>query len=253
MKTLRQAAIILSLVALVSCNNKGHRKVEVTGGRIPVDQEIEEDTSIANFIQPYKQHLNETLDSTLAYNPAYLSKTEGTLNTAIGNLMADIVMEQANPVFEKRTGDSIDMVLLNHGGIRSTLNQGNISARSAYALMPFENEIVVTELSGSKIKEMLRYLKDAGTPHPVSGIKIQVDSDYKVTRAQIDGKEIDSTRNYFVATSDYLQQGGDNMNFFKDPISLYNLDYKLRNAIIDYFAKVDTLDAKIDDRFILVE
>ncbi|MDT0688286.1 5'-nucleotidase [Salegentibacter sp. F188] len=253
MKITQKAAYILGLVTLVSCNDSLYQNTEISGERIPVDQQIKEDTAITNFIQPYKEHLNVTLDSTLAFNPTSLSKTDGTLNTAIGNLMADIVMEQANPVFKKRTGKNIDVVLLNHGGIRSTLNQGNISARSAYALMPFENEIVVAELNGLKIMEMLRYLEDAGTAHPVSGIKIQVNSDYKVTGAQIDGREIDSTSNYFVATSDYLQQGGDNMNFFKNPVALYNVDYKLRNAIIDYFSKVDTLDAKIDDRYIVVK
>jgi 5'-nucleotidase len=253
MKKPQKIIFVLGLAALISCNSKVYRNAEITSDRIPIDQAVEEDTAIANFIQPYKEHLNATLDSTLAYNPAYLSKSEGTLNTAIGNLMADIVMEQAGPVFQKRTGNQIDMVLLNQGGIRSTLNQGNISARSAYALMPFENEIVVAELSGSKIQQMLRYLEDAGTPHPLSGIKIRVNSDYKVTRAEINGQEIDSSRNYFVATSDYLQQGGDNMDFFKDPVALYNVDYKLRNAIIDYFSKVDTLDAKIDDRYILIK
>ena len=90
-------------------------------------------------------------------------KSDGDLNTAIGNLMADVVMEQAGPVFKSRTGNEIDMVLLNHGGIRSGLNKGNISTRSAYALMPFENEIVVAELSGEKIKEMLTYLERAKT------------------------------------------------------------------------------------------
>ncbi|MDT0687267.1 5'-nucleotidase [Autumnicola psychrophila] len=253
MKSIQKAAYILGLIALVSCNNKAYRNSEISGKRIPVDQQIKEDTAITNIIQPYKKHINTTLDSILAFNPTSLSKTEGNLNTAIGNLLADIVMEQASPVFKNRTGEDIDMVMLNHGGIRSTLNKGNITARSAYALMPFENEIVVAELKGSRIQEMLRYLEDAGTPHPVSGIKIQVDNNYKLTMAKIDGREIDNNRNYFVATSDYLQQGGDNMNFFKNPVALYNLDYKLRNAIIDYFGKVDTLDAKIDDRYIMIE
>jgi 5'-nucleotidase len=97
---------------------------------------------------------------------------------------------------------------------------------------------------------MLTYLERAKTAHPVSGIQIEMDQDYKVTSAKINGEDIDEDKTYFVATSDYLQQGGDNMNFFKDPIQLYKVDYKLRNAIIDYFKKVDTVRVEKDNRFI---
>jgi len=250
MKTFRSSIYLLLAIIVLSCKSKSVETAEIKGERIAIDKEIEANAEIEEFIAPYKEHLNQTLDSTLAYNPRTMVKTDGELNTAIGNLMADIVIEQANPVFKSRTGNKIDMVLLNHGGIRSGLNKGNISTRSAYALMPFENEIVVTELSGEKIKEMLSYLERAKTAHPVSGIQIVMNQDYKMTSAKINGEKIDEDKNYFVATSDYLQQGGDNMSFFKDPIELYKVDYKLRNAIIDYFKKVDTLKVDKDNRFI---
>lgn len=250
MKELRLSIYLLLAIIVLSCKGNSIKTAEIKGQRIAIDEKIEANAEIEEFIQPFKQHLNKTLDSTLAYNPGAMVKNDGDLNTAIGNLMADVVMEQAGPVFKSRTGNEIDMVLLNHGGIRSGLNKGNISTRSAYALMPFENEIVVAELSGEKIKEMLTYLEQAKTAHPVSGIQIEMDQDYKVTSAKINGEEIDEDKTYFVATSDYLQQGGDNMSFFKDPIELYEVDYKLRNAIIDYFKKVDTLKVEKDNRFI---
>lgn len=250
MKELRLSIYLLLAIIVLSCKGNSIKTAEIKGQRIAIDEKIEANAELEEFIQPFKQHLNKTLDSTLAYNPGAMVKSDGDLNTAIGNLMADVVMEQAGPVFKSRTGNEIDIVLLNHGGIRSGLNKGNISTRSAYALMPFENEIVVAELSGEKIKEMLTYLEQAKTAHPVSGIQIEMDQDYKVTSAKIKGEEIDEDKTYFVATSDYLQQGGDNMSFFKDPIELYKVDYKLRNAIIDYFKKVDTLKVEKDNRFI---
>lgn len=250
MKTFRSGIYLLLALIVLSCKGNSVKTAEIKGQRIAVDEKIEANAEIEEFIAPFKTHLNNTLDSTLAYNPRAMVKSDGDLNTAIGNLMADIVMEQANPVFKSRTGNEIDMVLLNHGGIRSSLNKGNISTRSAYALMPFENEIVVTELSGGKINEMLTYLERAKTAHPVSGIQIEMDQDYKVTSAKINGEEIDENKTYFVATSDYLQQGGDNMSFFKDPLALHKVDYKIRNSIIDYFKKVDTLKVDKDNRFI---
>lgn len=213
---------------------------------------MQADTSIENFIKPYSIHINKTLDSTLAFNPFDLDKTDGELNTAIGNLMADIVLEQANPIFKSRTGEEIDLVLLNHGGIRSSIPKGAVTARTAYSVMPFENEVVVVELSGQKVKEMLTYLESNRTAHPLSGISIVVNKDYKVTEATIGKEDIDDNKNYFVATSDYLQQGGDNMNFFQDPVNLYRTDYKIRNALIDFFEKIDTIKTARDNRYIQI-
>jgi hypothetical protein len=44
-----------------------------------------------------------------------------------------------------------------------------------------------------------------------------------------------------VATSDYLANGGDNMTFFKESKIKFDIEYKLRNMLIDYFKKVDIL------------
>src|SRR5690606_38550428 len=234
---------------LFGCKNEPLINSKISGERIEINKEILPDNEIENFIRPYSEHINKTLDSVLAHNPENLNKSDGELNTAIGNLMADIVMEQANPVFMSRTGNTIDMVLLNHGGIRSTIGMGPVTTRTAYNIMPFENEIVIAEIKGDKINQMLDYLEKNKTAHPLSGIEIKMNQNYKITSAKINGKNIDPTATYFVATSDYLQQGGDNMNFLKDPVSLHFVDYKIRNAIIDHFKKVDTIKTSRDNRY----
>ena len=250
-KVIKQIPIIFCFLSLISCKFDNEvSKTIIEGKEIPIDSTITGDPKIEEFIAPFKEHLNKTLDSTLAYNPNVLSKGEKGMNTGIGNLMADIVREQANPIFKSRTGKNIDFVLLNYGGIRAELNKGPITTRDAYNMMPFENKIVVTELSGEKVEELLHYLERSKSAHPLSGINIKMNKDFKVISAIVNGKSIDSSQNYFVATSDYLQQGGDNMNFFSDPVNLYDIDYKLRNAIIDYFQKVDTIKAQQDNRFI---
>lgn len=243
---------LLAIILFSGCKNEVLVNSEIEGKRIAIDENINPDQQIEDFVRPYSNHINKTLDSVLAYNPTDLNKSEGELNTAIGNLMADIVMEQANPVFKSRTGNDIDIVLLNFGGIRSTIGKGPVTARTAYNIMPFENEIVVVELTGEKIQEMLDYLENNRTAHPLSGIEIKVDRNYNITETNIQDTPFDPAATYFVATSDYLQQGGDNMNFLKDPVSLHRIDYKIRNSIIDYFSKVDTLKTERDNRYFRV-
>ncbi|WP_010227781.1 5'-nucleotidase C-terminal domain-containing protein [Gillisia marina] len=251
----RPYSILLVFLVLFACKNNAHitsSPSEINGKRFPIDNTISPDPEIEDFIRPYSNHLNATLDSTLAYNPRNLNKSDGKLNTAIGNMMADLVMAQANPIFKSRTGFEIDMVLLNHGGIRSGIGEGAVTTRTGFKLMPFENEIVVAELSGKKMLELLNYLENAKIAHPISGLELKVDGNFKTISALIREEPINTEKTYFVATSDYLQQGGDSMNFFKNPSNLYKLDYKLRNAIIDHFKKVDTLKTSIDNRYIQI-
>jgi len=242
--------IVAAALVLASCKTEVSTLQQVDGQRIAVDNTIPEDAEISNFIEVYKVHLNETLDAPLSYNPGFLSKSDGDLNTALGNLMADALMEQVDPVFKKNTGNHIDMVLLNHGGIRAEIPVGHVTTRTAYNIMPFENEVVIAELKGSKIMEMLEYLSKAKKAHPVSGIQIIADGSYMIKNATIKQKEISLDSTYFVATSDYLLTGGDNMQFFADPESVYESKYKIRNVMIDFFSKTDTIKSVIDNRYI---
>jgi 2',3'-cyclic-nucleotide 2'-phosphodiesterase (5'-nucleotidase family) len=68
---------------------------------------------------------------------------------------------------------------------------------------------------------------------------------------KINGKDLDPNATYYVATSDYLANGGDNMLFFKKGTQRYDLDYKLRAVLIDYFTQVDTIIAPKDTRIFI--
>lgn len=193
------------------------------------------------------------MDSVISYAVDTYSKRDGEYNTAIGNLFADATLEQANPVFNKRTGENIDLVLLNHGGIRAIISKGNISARTAYQIMPFENSLVVATLRGEQIKELVTYLQLAKRAHPIAGLNIVLNEDYSLNKATINGKPIDYSKSYNVLTNDYLFNGGDRMDFFQKRDSLYVLDYKVRNALLDYFKKKDTINPVIDNRFIRLQ
>jgi len=138
---------------------------------------------------------------------------------------------------------------LNHGGIRSVISKGNVTARTAYEVMPFENSINVVAMNGRAIRELVNYLVKRDVPHPISGIQIVVDKNRNLQAVSIQGKPFDEERIYYVATSNYLVSGGDNMIFFEKATSITEIDYIIRNAIIDYFKKVDTIAPVIDDRF----
>ncbi|MGY8918772.1 MAG: 5'-nucleotidase C-terminal domain-containing protein [Flavobacteriales bacterium] len=233
-----------------SCNGD-FQLSEVQTSRIEINRNIQDDSTILNFIEPYKKNIEKDLYTTYAYSPKTYDKKNGNLNTAIGNFMADAVYELSNPIFKSKKGENIDFVLLNYGGIRSVISKGNINKNSAYNLMPFENEVIVTKLSGKDVYKLIDYLTIARRAHPIARLQLELDKDYKLINAKINNKKIDVNSYYYVATSDFLLNGGDKMTFFNESIENTILNYKIRDLLIDYFIQIDTLKSTIDNRFII--
>lgn len=245
--------ILLNIFIFSSCKQQKMKLSKIEGKQIQVIDTIPIDSEIEAFVKPFRDNIQKDLDSVLAYSTNTYSKNDGELNTALGNFMVDAIYSEANPVFKSRTGYDIDMVLLNHGGIRSSLNKGNVSKRTAFQLMPFENNIVVIAIKGTQIDSLIDYLRRAKRAHPISKLKLILNKDFKVVDAKIKGEKIKQNKTYYIATSDYLYNGGDNMRFFKPNDSVYYLNYKIRNILIDKFNKLDTLNPVIDDRFIQIK
>lgn len=246
---LKNILLVFGLLLCASC--KAPIDVfKIEGRNININDSLQAKASLDDFIKPYRENITKDLDSVLGYSVATYSKADGDLNTAIGNLMADIIYEEADPVFFKRTGEHIDFVLMNHGGIRAIISKGPITKRTAYELMPFENSIVVSKLPGAYVKELLNYLSKSKRAHPISKLKIVLDKDDHVVESSVSQIPIDFNKTYYIATNDYLINGGDGMDFFKGSEEVIVLNYKIRNSLIDYFMKTDTINPVIDDRFI---
>ncbi len=240
--------IFITLFIFNSCAKQNYFVTKIEGKKIGITQNEGSVASIENYIKPYREHINKDLDSVLAYCPETLDKSSGKWQTKIGNLMADVAFEQGNPIFKSRENKNIDLCLLNHGGIRSILPKGNITTRAAYEIMPFENALVVVALKGEQILEMVAYFIKEKKPHPIAGITFTIDKNNQAKNILVQGKPVENQATYYVATNDYLSNGGDNMNFFKKGVAKYDLDYKLRNMLIDYFKKVDTIPVINDVR-----
>lgn len=247
-----QFIFAFSVFLLISCSGNKYYNSKIEGKQIAVNEQYGQVAAIDNFIKPYREHINKELDSVLAYAPETLDKSKGEWQTTIGNLMADMTVEMVNPVFWAREKKNIDICLLNHGGIRAVLPKGNVTIRTAYEIMPFDNSVVIVELKGAEIREMAHYIMKEKKPHPLNGLKIVADKKtLEIKSLWVNEKPLEDSKIYHVATSDYLQNGGDNMNFFKKSEKFYDMDYRLRNLMIDYFKKVDTIPVISTKRIIL--
>ncbi len=234
---------------LASCSTEPKTLTKIQGKLISVSPEVTENDSINTFISPFRNKIESELNKIIAYAPENITKTDGKYNTSLGNLMAKIVYEEANPVYKFRTNNEIDFVLLNHGGIRANISKGNITVNTAYEIMPFENSITVVKLKGSTVSKLIKFLIEAKKPHPIYGIQIALGKNSKESTVLIQNKPFDENKIYNIATSNYLVNGGDNMSFFDERTETIDIEYKIRNAIIYHFKKYDTIVSKTDDRF----
>lgn len=235
-------------ITLFGCKSKPPQLARIEGKQTAINETIAPNKTIENTIKPYRKKVEKEMNTVISYTPINLLRTDGDLESSLGNLMADLCYERANPVFHSRTGKNIDFAMFNYGGIRAGISKGNITNESAFNLMPFENSLVVVELTSEKIKELVNYLIVENKAHPLSK-QFNLAVTEKSYDLKINNAPIEASKTYFVLTSDYLQNGGDNMNFFKNLVNIYKLDYKVRNAIIDYLKDTDTVKVNLDGRF----
>lgn len=246
MRLTRHISFLLLLVFLSSCSRQTYnvQRTDYAANRF-ITENIAEDPSANQIILPYKENLDGEMNRVISYTPIDLHK-DG-FNSPLANLNCDLILEESNLIFEKRHQRKIDICLLNHGGIRRTFTKGDLTVRNIYEWMPFENEALVVTLRGDQILKMVEYLSNSGKGHPISGMKFKVNDENSI---EINGEKFDRNKTYTVVTNDYLQKGGDEMYFFADPVEMEFLNLKLRDMMLQYFEKHDTIRVNLDQRLI---
>jgi len=246
---LKHFVLLLTFITCIACAEKKYTVTKIEGKEIAITDKNSKVAELENFIKPYRDKIDADLNKVLANAPETLDKS-GEWQTSMGNFLADITFEKADKVFRLREKKSLDICILNHGGIRSIIPKGNVTARTAYEVMPFENSAVVIALKGEQILEIVNYIISEKKPHPLTGLTFTIDKNNKAKEILVQESLLDNNKIYYVVTSDYLSNGGDNMLFFKKGVAHYDLEYKLRNIIIDYFKENQTITANKDIRII---
>jgi 2',3'-cyclic-nucleotide 2'-phosphodiesterase (5'-nucleotidase family) len=242
--------LLILFLGLYSCQEPAGSMV-IKGGTIDVDslQIAEIDSTQWQIISKYTEKLDEDMNRVLVYSEHAMEKgsPEGKLN----NFVADLVLYFGNQLYHSKDNKSIDFCLLNYGGLREALPQGEITHARVFEMLPFENEMIVLTLESQYVEELFDYLARANTGMPVSGLRLII-KNKKPVDVLIQGETFDPSRNYKILTSDYLASGGDNMVFLTKPLEFEMLGMKVRDAIIkhmeDTHAKGEMISAQLDGR-----
>ena len=223
---------VLAFLALTSCRTALSVANVATEKNILLTTDLPEDPAFKKVIEPYKVELEGKMNTKISYTAVDLNK-QGD-NSNLGNLLADYTFEGADD-WAKKNGipSGVDAAVINVGGIRSTIGKGDILMKHIYEVMPFENEVMIVNMKGSDLKGLYDYYARTQKNNPVSRLYIETDNGMSV-KELINGKEVEPAKNYYIATSDYLALGGDNMAYFGKG-ELISTGIKLRELFIEKF------------------
>ncbi|MRI64103.1 hypothetical protein EDM00_08895 [Ornithobacterium rhinotracheale] len=238
---------LASILSFTACQKQLYKQPEVAQQEINITSAYAPSPELTEIIAPYKKQLDQEMDQVLTYNPYDLRKG---MNANLSNLLADQLLEAGNKIFQKKYHHDIDVALLNAGGIRRTFTPGNITVRSIFELMPFENEAVVVKLNGKDFLKMIDYLKEHRKKgHPIAGLSFSLDApDLNIMLSN--NRKFDVNKSYWVITNDYLQKGGDGMTFLTQPEEIIKINEKLRDIFIQEFKANDTLQINNNPRYL---
>ncbi len=216
---------LLLCVLISSC--KSFYPTQFSSAVVKVNKTYTPDSSILAFYHPYKDSIDKIVSIPIVVLETDLTKQ--LPESSLGNFMVDILRVKAT----EYTGDTIDVAILNYGGIRiPSLSKGMLTIQDAYLLMPFENYIVEQVLTGQQISDFCDSIA-MKKGWPISGMSFRIKNGEAID-IKINNEPLEISRKYKVALNDYIANGGDGMTFLK-AIPQKQTGVLFREAIIQYW------------------
>ena len=227
---------------LMACHPNMNLVDVKTQENIVIGQEIEDKKEFVKLIAPYKEKLDDRMNQKISHTMIELNRMGD--NSNLGALLSDYLLEGANDWAVKNKIPKVDAAILNIGGIRNNISEGDILVRNIFEVMPFENEMVIVKMKGEDIQGIFDYYEKHQKNNPVAQLNIIV-KDGKLVEGLINGERPQIGKTYYIATSDYLAMGGDSMYFFEKGETI-KTDVILRNLFLEYFRKNPEVKVKND-------
>jgi 5'-nucleotidase / UDP-sugar diphosphatase len=192
----------------------------------------------------------------------YNDQTKDAFARVVGETVVDL---QRSPREESNVGDLItdalreasgaDLAFQNGGGIRSDIPRGKITLEAVYTLLPFDNVVVVMDLSGDQVRQIFE--QNAGFDHQllqVSGLTVNYDltrpAGSRVIGVTVGNQPLEPRKTYRVATNDFLAAGGDQYTTFKEGANILYGD-TLRDVFAAYLEKHSPVHPELQKRIVL--
>ncbi|CAN5773742.1 5'-nucleotidase [soil metagenome] len=225
-RLLARLVFLGGLPLLLSCQRTWQVLPQVQESVVPVSPAVEADARAEATIAPYREQVQQKILEVIGRAPVPLRKEVG--ESPLGNFVTDLMLQQARTL----SSGPVDLAVVNQGGLRNPLPEGDITVEHVFELMPFENELVILTLTGRTLQELFTYAasrQDAPMANATYAVQ-----DGQARDIRINGEPLDPTKTYRVATIDYFAGGGDQATFFAQALATETTGLTLRDAIIHH-------------------
>lgn len=149
--------------------------------------------------------------------------------SALSDWFVDIVMAKT----EKLAGKKVDIGIVNFGGIRIDMPQGDIILDDMLSMFPFKNQLVYVEHTGKQIRTILEKMA-ADRFQVLGGVRVVAEGG-KLLSAEIGGEPIDDEKVYGLATITFLLEGGDGLTLAENALSVTAFeDEDIIDAVLEF-------------------
>ncbi len=200
----------------------------------PLGPQFDQDAALLPKLVAYGNQvenlLKEKIGDCAANFPNAMSRKA---ETEIGDLVADAMAFYGRNL-------KVDFAINNGGGIRADLPAGDITKKSVYTVLPFDNTIRILTIKGADLPALFDFLVTikqgmGAFPQVSDGVSFTLNYDAKKCEdVLVGGKPIDPNRDYKIATNNYMADGGDGYVVFKKATFSYETSTYQRDALIEY-------------------
>ncbi len=230
----------------IKFNTLSKRIVKHTYHMHDLNEEIPEDNEMITHLNPYLEKAKAIFDQPVGENLVALNGEREEVRsreTNLGNLITDL----------SRQITKAHVAIQNGGGIRSSIPKGRVTYRDIRKAFPFQNTIVVVQLKGEELLEVINRAASLSRPAggflQVSGISFAIEKDH-VKNVKVNGEPLVLEKVYSVATNDFVAGGGDGYEVLKNKPRV-DTGYLLFGALKDYFEKQKRISARIEGRIVV--
>lgn len=199
---------------------------QTSGSLFPVNGQVAEDAAAKAMLDPLKAELEELKKQIIGTAAVVLDGERVNVRsreTNLGNLIADGMLAKAQQL------KGAQIAIMNGGGIRAPIDQGEITMGELRTVMPFGNTLYVLDVTGQQLKDGLENgisgAKSTDLPGKfpqIAGMKFKWDpaqpAGSRVFDVQIKQGDtyvpLNLSSTYRLATNSFVANGGDGYSSF---------------------------------------
>ena len=212
-------------------------------GYISIDHGISKDSLTQGWINQYSDSLKKEMGVIIGQSQYYFQpvQTRGRVTeknqseASLARLCADWTLSGSKEWAKQSNHPEPQFAILNHFGLRKSIDSGQIQRGDIYEVMPFDNEVVLLVLKGSDVSNLFDYIAKLGGT-PIAGAELWV-NDSAYAKAIINGNRFDSRKSYCIATNDFMLGGGDGFNMLKKAKRITKTGVFLRDMFLEELKK----------------